>query len=287
MNRWASDLRGRRKANGALLAPATVANLLYAARGFFRSLAKRRVILCDPSAELRIPTMPQPLPRAVPVTEEVLQILDGPDLRSRLGLRDRAVLEVLYSAGIRRGELVRLCVEDLDLRSGTLFVHRGKGGRDRVVPLGDRAIHWVSRYLKAVRPMLAAASACRFLFLTRNGRPLRPTSIADRLRPYVASVGRPGSCHVFRHACATHMVEGGADIRYVQELLGHVRLATTQVYARVTIEALKMVHAASHPTGFTTRPTPVRTPVVPRFVFHPRARVASRRATSRARRDKQ
>lgn len=283
--RWAADLRERRKASGEWLAPSTVANLLYAARGFFRSLAERGIIRTDPSVRLRIPALPQPLPRAVPSAGEVLAILEGPDLRTRLGLRDRAIFEVLYSAGIRRGELVGLCVEDVDLRGGTLFVHRGKGGRDRVVPLGPRAAGWVSRYLTAVRPRLASDVAGRVLFLTRRGGPFRPASIADRLRPYVAVAGRLGSCHVFRHACATHMVEGGADIRYVQELLGHARLATTQVYARVSIEALKAVHAVSHPTGSAGRATRRRGTLMLQVVSRPRVRVASPRARGGARRN--
>lgn len=249
LDAWASDLAARRRTDGGALALSTRANLIYAIRGFFRAARARGVITVDPASDLRVVSPPPPLPRAIPAVPGILRILDAPDLRTTLGRRDRAMLELLYAAGVRRGELVRLQVQDVDVARERLFVRRGKGGRDRVLPIGPRAARWVERYLKTVRPRLAAPTSGAVLFLGRNGRALRPNTLGDRLRPYVRSAAPAGSCHVFRHACATHMLEGGADIRFVQEMLGHARLTTTQVYTRVSIDALTLVHAATHPSS--------------------------------------
>jgi integrase/recombinase XerD len=171
-----------------------------------------------------------------------------------LGLRDRAVLEVLYSTGVRRSELAHLSLFDLDHERQTLMVRQGKGRRDRFVPLGERARSWVARYLAEVRPALASEPDDGTLFLTADGTAFSPDRLTQIARGYVEASGvdKVGACHLFRHTMATLMLEGGADIRYIQAMLGHAELSTTQIYAQVSIRALQAVHEATHP-GATNR----------------------------------
>jgi integrase/recombinase XerD len=191
------------------------------------------------------------LPGRVLTTREIERILRQPDVGTSSGIRDRAILEVLYSTGVRRMELVRLELRDVLLEQGTLFIRLGKGGRDRVLPLGHRARKWINRYLADVRGRLAPEGASNTLFLTDYGEPFRKNRLGDLVKRYIARthLSVPGACHPFRHACATHMLENGADIRYIQALLGHADLSTTQIYTRVSIEKLREVHAATHPAA--------------------------------------
>jgi integrase/recombinase XerD len=183
---------------------------------------------------------------SVSETERVLQ---EPDINTKLGLRDRAILEVLYSTGIRRMELVGLELTDLDTERGVLFIREGKGKKDRLVPIGARAITWVKRYLDHVRPQLVSRRDCGALSVNARGTRIRPSRLTERLHRYIqsAGVGKPGSVHIFRHTMATLMHDGGADIRDLQEILGHAQLSTTEIYTRVSIERLKAVHAKTHP----------------------------------------
>ena len=146
-------------------------------------------------------------------------------------------------------ELVRIDMRDVLLEQNMLFVRAGKGGRDRVIPLGARARRWIERYMGQVRAQLVSASADNTLFLTDYGEPFGKNRLGDLVKRYIARahVPVPGACHPFRHACATHMLENGADIRYIQALLGHANLSTTQIYTHVSIEKLREVHAATHP----------------------------------------
>ncbi|MCC7381173.1 MAG: tyrosine-type recombinase/integrase [Deltaproteobacteria bacterium] len=176
------------------------------------------------------------------------RVLGEPDIKTPIGLRDRAILETLYSTGIRRSELVHLALYDLDVERGTLMVRHGKGGKDRMVPIGDRAVAWIERYL-AERSSMVVPPDPGNVFLTLEGKPISEAGLSEKVRAYVeaSGIGKKGSCHLMRHTCATLMVEGGADIRFVQELLGHVRLDTTQIYTHVSIRKLKQVHSATHP----------------------------------------
>ena len=151
------------------------------------------------------------------------------------------------STAWRRMELARLKISEIDLESREVRVRSGKGNRDRVVPLGSRAGAWIERYLREVRPLLASGLDRGELFLTDYGEPFRKNRLGDRLQPYVRRAGLPGACHLFRHACATHMLENGADIRYIQAMLGHSQLTTTEIYTHVSIVKLREVHAATHP----------------------------------------
>jgi integrase/recombinase XerD len=219
-------------------------------RRFFAWLAKERYLLSDPASALELPRKPIRLPTATFSLEEVEQILATPDLGTAIGLRDRAILETLYSTGIRRSELAALDLHDLDRERGWLTVRQGKGGKDRVVPIGERALAWIARYVDQARAALALPATDRALFLTATGTRFTPETLGFRVKKILGRSGiraREGSCHLFRHTCATLMLEGGADIRFLQEMLGHAKLDTTQIYTRVSIQKLKEIHTATHP----------------------------------------
>jgi integrase/recombinase XerD len=182
-------------------------------------------------------------------------VLAVPDLDTATGIRDRAIMETFYSTGIRRMELVNLCCPDIDAERGTLMVRQGKGKKDRIVPVGERALMWIARYRDEVRPGLAVGDDDGTLFLSNLGLPFGVNRLTHLVRDYVdaAQIGKHGSCHLFRHTMATLMLEGGADLRYIQAMLGHASPTTTQIYAQVSIRALKAIHTATHP-GKPVRP---------------------------------
>lgn len=256
LERYQRALFHRRKPNGAPLTPRAQASHLVAVRALFRWAARHRRIPFDPAAALELPRLRRQLPRGVLSVEEVEAVLAQPDVSSVEGLRDRAVLETLYSTAIRGQEAAGLGIFDLDYSRGTVLIRAGKGGTERVVPISDRALGWVDRYLLEARPALAvpALDDGQVLFLTARGTPFSTKRLGNVVRPYVDAAGitKPGACHLFRHTAATLMLEGGADLRYVQELLGHADITTTTIYTRVSIRQLKAVHAATHP-GATQR----------------------------------
>jgi len=172
-----------------------------------------------------------------------------PDIGDPLGLRDRAMLELFYSAGIRRSELAKLRLEDLNRERQTLQIRQAKHHKDRVVPVGNRALHWLERYLEESRPKLLLQPNEKALFLSSYGEAFNPDVLSRMVTKFIkqAEIERQGSCHLLRHTCATHMLEGGADIRFIQQLLGHEKLETTAIYTQVSIEQLKAVHAQTHP----------------------------------------
>jgi len=239
------------KADGTPLSMNTQQLLLVPVRGFFRWLARTRRLPANPAAELELPRKPLRLPARVLSVTEVERVIREADVSTPWGLRDRAILEVLYSTGMRRTELACLSIRDWIPETGTLVVRQGKGGRDRVVPVGERASEWLGTYVDTVRPALVGNPEEEALFLTDYAEPFCKNRLGDLVRRYLdwAGVDVPGSCHLFRHACATHMLENGADIRFVQALLGHADLRSTQIYTQVSIVALRAVHRATHPTG--------------------------------------
>jgi integrase/recombinase XerD len=178
-----------------------------------------------------------------------------PEIGVPIGLRDRAMMEVLYATGIRRMEIAQLEVTDIDFERRVVLVRQGKGQKDRLVPLGERAAHWVRLYLDEARPQLAWNQQDATLFLGNEGNPLHPMWLSTVIRTYMdrAGVKKKGSCHVWRHTMATLMLEGGADIRYVQAMLGHTKITSTQIYTQVAIRQLALIHATTHP-GARRRP---------------------------------
>ena len=248
IERYQRHLFYYRKDDGKPLTLGTQFGCLAPLKTFFKWLARENHILYNPASEIELPKQPQRLPRSLLSVQEVEAILAEAEPKSLIGLRDRAVLEVLYSTGLRRMELCNLKRYDVDVTRELVFVREGKGGRDRVVPLGSRAAAWVERYLTEARPELATNDVDH-LFVSDHGEALTAYVLANKVKRYMAFAGieKVGACHLFRHACATHMLENGADIRFIQALLGHAKLETTQIYTHVSIEKLKEIHAATHP----------------------------------------
>ncbi len=219
-------------------------------RQFFKWATRQNYLLYNPASELELPKVEKRLPKATLSPEEAELILNIPNIHTEEGLRDRAILEVLYSTGIRRMEVVNLTRADVHPDRGVLAVRQGKGKKDRFVPISERAVSWVQRYLEEVRTGFAIEPDPHNLFLDRTGLPLTPNQLSRLATKYIkqADIGKSGSCHLFRHTVATLMMDNGADIRFIQQMLGHVSIETTQIYTQVSIIKLKQVHEMTHPT---------------------------------------
>jgi integrase/recombinase XerD len=205
-------------------------------------------VLSNPAADIDLPKLEKRLPRDILTISEVEQVLSVPDVTTPLGLRDRAILETLYSTGMRRGELLGLRLTDLNPETGVIMIRLGKGKKDRVLPIGERALAWLRKYITDARPQLVVEPDDGAIFLAYNGTPLIDGSLGEVVRNLIldSKVGKRGSCHLFRHTMATHMLEGGADIRFIQQMLGHAQLTTTEIYTQVSIRKLREI-LATHP----------------------------------------
>lgn len=250
----------QRKADGQPLGWSTRRQRIGHLRGFFRWLTRQNLILHNPASELELPRPEKRLPATAPSVAQIAQLMALPDLSDGLGVRERAMLELFYATGIRRAELCAAQIGDLNQARGTLTVRLGKGKRDRVVPVGARALHWLGRYLDEVRPRLLLHAREQALFLTGFGGAFHPQVVSRIVSARLAEIGARGSCHLLRHSCATHMLEGGADIRYIQQLLGHENLETTSIYTEVSIVQLLAVHARCHPSGQLEKPPETASP---------------------------
>jgi integrase/recombinase XerD len=241
----------QRKVNGEPLSFRSQHGQLTAIRVWFKWLMQQDHIASNPASELQSPRIERRLPKAILSEREVEIILHQPDTNTLLGLRDRAIIEILYSTGIRRAELANLKVIDVDVVEQTLMVRQGKGKKDRFIPMGERAAAWVQKYLYEARAEFYCARDNGELFLSNIGEGLRPDTLGPLIRRYIEQAGiiKAGSCHLFRHAMATHMLEHGADIRFIQAMLGHAELSTTQLYTQVSVKKLKEVHAQTHPSA--------------------------------------
>lgn len=236
-----------RKANGKPLAVKSQKERLQVIKVFFRWLCKENHLPANPASELEMPRAQKRLPEQTWSINDVHEILSQPDILDILGLRDRTMLELLYSTGMRRSELSRLEITDINLEKETVFIRQGKGKKDRYVPLGKTALQWLERYLSNARPQLEGTTAEATLFITHLGAGFNPDALGRLVRNYIIRAQKRGGCHQFRHSCATHMLENGADIRYIQQLLGHSRLESTSIYTQVSIQKLKQVHQRTHP----------------------------------------
>jgi integrase/recombinase XerD len=258
LERYRRHLYHYRKDNGEPLSFATQQQRLIPLRAFFKYLTRENLILSNPASELELPRVHRRLPAHILSVEEVEATMAQTLLHDERGIRDRAMLETLYSCGIRRAELINLKIYDLDVRNGSLLVRQGKGQKDRYVPLGSRAIHWIRRYLDEVRPMLVIEPDEGYVFLHEFGEAFSKNRFTDMVKKHLRAAGvtKPGACHLFRHAMATHMLNNGADIRFIQAILGHAQLTTTEIYTHVTIAKLKEIHALTHPAEVTPRRMP-------------------------------
>lgn len=225
------------------------ARFLSAARRYYRFLVRERVRPDDPTALIEGPRQGRSLPKALGAGD-VDKLLAAPDVTSDLGLRDRAMLELLYACGLRVSELVGLGAQQVNLTRGVVQVV-GKGGRERLVPMGEESRHWLERYLKQGRPALAAPRPAEALFLSKRGTGMTRQNFWHLIKRYalLAGISTSLSPHTLRHAFATHLLEHGADLRAVQMLLGHRDLSTTQIYTHITRARLKSLHEKFHPRG--------------------------------------
>jgi len=251
LERYQRHLFYYRKDNGQPLSFGRQSVLMISLKGFFKWLAKNNFILYNPASEIDLPRRERRLPKAILTADEAETVISQADIREPLGVRDRAIMEVFYSTGIRRAELASLSIYDIDHERETLFVNQGKGKKDRVVPIGERALRWVKKYVDEVRGQLCADLSETTLFLNYKGQAIVPDTLSFMVRDYIeqAQINKTGSCHLFRHTMATVMLENGADIRFIQEMLGHAKLDTTQEYTRVSIIKLKQIHNATHPAA--------------------------------------
>jgi len=240
-----------RKKNGEPLTFRSQHTRLVPLRVWFRWMTRQNHILHNPASEIELPRLGRSLPKNIFSAQEVERIMTLCDVEEPIGLRDRALMEVIYSTGMRRLEIIHLKLFDLALDRGLILVRQGKGKKDRYVPIGERAIAWLQKYIREGRSQLAIEPDDFTVFLTAQGEPFSSChlSYAVRERIDAAKLGKTGSCHLFRHTMATLMHENGADIRFIQQMLGHEDLKSTQIYTQVAIRTLQQVHAATHPAA--------------------------------------
>lgn len=249
LERYRIHLTHYRKEDGQPLSFSSQSSLLVPLKAFFKWLNKENHILYNPAADFELPKVPKHLPRHFFSFEEIDQLLKQTQAYGTLGIRDRAIMETFYSTGIRRMELANLKLQDLDLKRGTIVIFEGKWKKDRVLPIGERACQSIQEYLDKVRSSLILSEDSGYVFLTDNGQPYHKNRLNDLVRKYMLACGidKPGACKLFRTSMATHMLDNGADIRYIQMMLGHANLSTTEIYTQVSIKKLKEVHAMTHP----------------------------------------
>lgn len=249
LERYQRYLYHYRKKNGEPLSFRSQYSHLTPVRAYFKWLTKHNHILYNPASELELPKLERRLPKHVLTVKEAEKVLNQTDITEPLGIRDRAILEVLYSTGMRRMELIGLKLYDVDVDRGTVMIRQGKGKKDRMVPIGERALKWIDKYVTDVRPQLVMEPDKGILFLTNLAEAFTPNRLTQLVRDYIeqADIGKTGSCHLFRHTMATLMLENGCDIRFIQAMLGHAKLETTQIYTQVSIRKLKEIHTAMHP----------------------------------------
>jgi len=231
--------------DGTRLGRGSMANRLHALKTFFRIMHNEGLMKQELVSGITTPRMRRGLPRFVPTVEQMKNIIEAAGSDHPITIRDRAILELLYATGIRSEELRTLRLDDWTREDGVLFI-TGKGAKDRLVPVGAWVVPWLEQYLTKSRPHLTGKSD--LLFVSKTGGMLARSNLAWIIRKYGRKAGvERVSPHTLRHACATHLLENGADIRYVQELLGHADLSTTQIYTKVSVSFLKQAHRKYHP----------------------------------------
>jgi integrase/recombinase XerD len=242
-------LWNHRKSNGKPLGISSQRERLVVLRKFFSWLCRENRLPSNPASEIILPRPEKRLPDQALTIGQLDAVLAIPDLTDPLGIRDRAILELFYSTAIRRTELANLCLDDIHHERRVLHVRLGKNRKDRYVPIGTRALRWLDRYLSEVRPLLVLDHGEQALFLTSYGGAFSPDVLGRKVGSQIraSKMGRTGGTHLLRHTCASHLHEAGADIRYIQQLLGHEHLDTTAIYTQIGIKQLQEIHARFHP----------------------------------------
>ena len=240
----------RHQKTGEPLSFVTQHHYLTAIKAWFKWLTQENYLPSNPASEVQAIRLPHRLPEAVLSVDEVQALLASIEVSDPPGLRNRAMVEVFYSTGLRRHELCQLQLGDIDPRRQSVYVRKGKGGKDRYTPIGRQALTWVQRYLEQARPRLQVDVLQHALFLNQQGGALNPSSVGNIVKQLMQAAGieRTGSCHLLRHAMATHMLENGADLRHLQAILGHSNINTTTIYTHLSIDSLLQAHQATHPT---------------------------------------
>lgn len=250
---YAAYLRRYRTKAGGKLSTSAIITRLVSVKLFFRFLCEENHLLADVAKDLKIPRTENRIADRFLSLAEVERILALPDLTTSLGLRDRALMETFYSTGLRRQELCRLQIADINMQQGTLLVRFAKNDKMRIVPIGERAQHWIKLYLQDARPHLLRDFNVPELFISNRGKGLSHSAAGWIFEEYKASAGieKRGACHLLRHSMATHMLTGGCDIRFIQEMLGHSSLCSTEIYTKVDLTALRDAYLTYHPlNGF-------------------------------------
>ena len=223
--------------------------VLSTVKGLFKFLYEENIIAHNPADALEYAREPQTLPRNILTPAEARKIIETPDVKTALGYRDRTIFEVLYATGIRKLELMNLTVADVNLEEELLRINGGKGAKDRVVPLTAIACSFLESYIKGIRPKLNGQAPTTRLFLSLRGLPIARNTLGALVEKYArkAKIKKRVTCHLWRHSCATHLLQRKANLRHVQEILGHRSLATTERYLHLTITELKEAHRKCHP----------------------------------------
>lgn len=246
---YQSELFQTLTAKGKPTTPGHQNSMLCAVKQLTRFMYERGGLVSDPCRDIPYAKQAKRLPRGILTPAEARKIIKAPDIKTAIGYRDRAILEVLYTSGIRKEELNTLTVHDVDYREGLLRINHGKGGKDRIVPLGKIACRYLENYITAVRPGLIKEPANPHLFLSLRGGRLSKNMVWELVKKYAqkAKIRKNVHPHTFRHTCATAMIKNKADINTVRKLLGHASLTTTQIYTHLTITDLKAAHKRCHP----------------------------------------
>lgn len=251
MDGYAAYLNAYRKPlDNKPLCAAQKRNLLTFVKTFVKYLYIKGLLSANPLQNIELPSKGEQIPKALYTEEEIEVILEQPLLFGIKGLRDRAILETFFATGIRRDELVKLNVDDIDFSAKLVRVH-GKGKKERLVPISQRGCEWVAFYIGKIRPMFAFIGSGKALFLANNGKRYIPGKLSDMASQYVKLAGfdRTGACHLYRHNTATTMLDNGADLRHIQEMLGHASILTTQLYTHVSRKKLSQVYQDTHPSA--------------------------------------
>ena len=227
----------------------SISRLLAALRRLFRYLLRQKKIKIDPTLEIQSPKIPKSLPKSLS-EEDVELLLAAPDVETNAGLRDKAMLELLYACGLRVSELVNILLTELSMTEGVIRV-TGKGNKTRLVPMGEEAVDWIKKYIDESRNNILKQRVSKYLFITIRGSAMTRQAFWYLIKRYsiIANIKKPMSPHIMRHAFATHLLNHGADLRVVQMLLGHSDISTTQIYTHVARERLKKLHESHHPRG--------------------------------------